>query len=136
MTDPEPTTAADFPRLYVPPDDATDLAELSQPVTLPFEFHGEPPAVGKVATADAPPPRYLVLLQGAGEDIPLGLFDSYAEAVAYAEEVRANPTAHAERYFAVVRPDLTLFTPNWLAITLVEFDGPTPAKSLVLFDLD
>ena len=135
MTDPDRNPAPTFPRLYVPPEDALGVAELSEPVTLPFEFHNAPPP-GRKTAVGTPGTRHLVLLQGSGEDLPLGLFEDRAGAELFAAEVRDNPTAHAERYFAVVRPDVTFFTPHWLAVTVVEFHGPTPTAGEVLFDLD
>lgn len=138
MPVPQQDPAREFPRLYVPPE-GDGYAELfadweTPPTTLPFAARGEPPVSATVATTGAFGPQYLVLLQGASQDVPLGLFEDRDEAVEFAREVHANPEAHAERFFAVTRCPALFSQPRWLAVLIVEFAGPVPTASTVLFE--
>jgi len=130
-----------FPRLYVPPVDEESQAavEFSECATIPMTdgLFAPPPGGVTVAGSSLFVPRYLVLLAGLNEDVPVGIFEHANEAVEFARDVRDNPDLHAGRYYAAIeRPNPSLLQHSWLNVTVIEFDGPVPVRRTELFDLN
>ena len=125
-----PLPAPMFPRLYVPAE-----TEAAQEPLATRPFLAPPDAERRPKLTGARSAQYLVLLSDFAMDLPLGLFDNPTEAVEFARDVKTDPDAHAQRYFAAVR--VTAVGPRpWIAIAAIEFDGPMPTRRTVLFELD
>ncbi|HEY1192343.1 MAG TPA: hypothetical protein VGE74_32265 [Gemmata sp.] len=135
MTEPQHEAPRTFPRLYDPERAEQFPLSIAEVETLPAG-NGAPPIGIRIAAggADADRRQFLVLLVGSTQDVPLTLYEDRDEAVEFAREVQANPDAHAEWFFALTKRD-TLFKCDWLAVSIVEFEGPVVTASTVLFEL-
>jgi hypothetical protein len=130
-------TLKTYPRLYVPspedyPETAIDLAEF---VAIPqtAALFEPPPTDDVVTTNPLFQRRYLVLLTGVSEDIPVGLFEDPDEAGQFARDVYDNPDAHAARYFDATQRDMSLRNFRWLTVSVIEFSGPVPMNRAAVF---
>lgn len=133
-------TVKTFPRLFVPPadEDARTAVELSEPAAIPqtVALFEPPPGAGAVTTNALFERRYLVVLTGVSEDVPVGLFECPDEANAFARDVFANPDAHAARYFDATDREMGLRNFRWLCVSVIEFSGPVPVNRAAVFSFD
>lgn len=135
MNGTDQVTLDTFPRLYVPTSDDEAAVAYSEFTAIPqtAALFEPPPTDDVVTTNPLFERRFIVLLTGVSEDIPVGLFDQPEEAEQFARDVFENPDAHAARYFDATQRDMSLRNFRWLTVSVIEFSGPVPVNRACVF---